>query len=85
MKNTFYFEMTDTFGDELNYCWLHRFTIVAKNIRGALIKLSKKTGYNFRSDGIHYKAKNACVAAYQIDYEPESEMLTTWIERSAKL
>jgi len=78
---TFYFEMTDTFGGELNYCWLHRFTIKAKNIRGALIKLSHETGYNFRFDGTNYKAKHACIVAYELDYELPSD----WIERSTIL
>lgn len=77
----FYFEMTDTFGGELNYCWLHRFTIEAKNLRGALIKLSRETGLNFRFDGIHYKAKNACIAAYELENEIEQD----WIDRSKKL
>ena len=55
--NTFYFEMTDTFGGDLNYCWLKRFKINAKNLKGALIKLSKETGFNFRNNGSYYKAK----------------------------
>jgi len=78
---TFYFEMTDTFGGELNYCWLHRFTVKAKNIRGALIKLSRETGFNFRSNGIDYRAMRSCVALYEIDYQVNPE----WIEKSKKL
>ena len=65
---TFYFEMTDTFGEELNYCWLHRFQIEAKSLRGAIQKLSHETGFNFRFDGNVYRAKRACIAAYQLDY-----------------
>lgn len=81
-KQIFYFEMTDTFGGELNYCWLHRFIVEAKSLRGALIKLSKETGYNFRAtNNIYYKAKNACIGLYELDYEVSSE----WIEKAAKL
>lgn len=79
-KDTFYFEMTDTFGGELNYCWLYRFSIEAKNLRGALIKLSRKTGYNFRHNGLIYKAKNACIAAYELEYIPDS----FWFDASEK-
>lgn len=73
--NTFYFEVTDTFGGELNYCWLNRFAIKAKNLRGALIKLSRHTGLNFRNNGLHYKAKKACIAAYELDYEISQDWL----------
>ena len=69
MKQTFYFEVTDTFGSGLNYCWLDRFKIEAKSLHGALIVLSKHTGLNFRNNGLYYKAKNACIGAYEIDYE----------------
>jgi hypothetical protein len=78
---TFYFEVTDTFGSELNYCWLNRFTIKAKNLKGALIKLSRYTGLNFRNNGLHYKAKRACIAAYELEWEVNQD----WIERSEAL
>jgi len=85
--NTFYFEMTDTFGGELNYCWLTRFAINAKNLKGALIKLSKETGYNFRNNGLHYKAKHACVAAYELDFCHAEYVLenTDWLDKAIKL
>lgn len=77
----FYFEMTDTFGDELNYCWCHRFVINAKSLRGALQKLSHETGFHFKNTGLHYRAKNACIAAYELDYEVDS----SWTERAKTL
>jgi hypothetical protein len=79
--NKFYFEVTDTFGYDLNYCWLHRYAIEAKNIRGALIKLSKHTGLKFRSNGSYYKAKNACIAAYELDQEIQQD----WIDKAKNL
>lgn len=79
--NNYFFEMTDTFGGELNYCWLYRFNIKAKSLRGALQKLSKETGYNFRNNGLHYKAKNACVAAYEI----ENEIDQTWLDEAKEI
>lgn len=77
----FYFEMTDTFGTDLNYCWLHRFIINAKSLRGALQKLSRETGLKFRNNGSYYKAVHACIAAYELDYEITND----WIERAKKL
>ncbi len=29
MKNHYFIEMTDTFGGEANYCWVHRFIVSA--------------------------------------------------------
>lgn len=81
MKSKYYFEMTDTFGGEKNYCWLHRFTIEAKSIRGALQKLSRETGFNFRFNGMDYSARNACVAAYELGHEVNQD----WVNRSKKL
>jgi hypothetical protein len=85
--NTFYFEMTDTFGGELNYCWLKRFKINAKNLKGALIKLSRETGFNFRNTGLHYKAKGACIAAYELDYDHAEYVTenTDWLEKAIEL
>ena len=81
-KQIFYFEMTDTFGGENNYSWIKRFAVSAKTLRGALIKLSKETGYNFRAtNNIYYKAKNACIGLYELDHEIQ----TDWLERAVKL
>ena len=68
MKRYFYFEMTDTFGGELNYSWVKRYKVKAKSTRGALQIVSRLTGYNFRKylDN-HYKAKNACIVLYEIE------------------
>jgi len=77
----FYFELTDTFGGELNYCWLHRFIVNAKSLRGALQKLSRETGFHFKNTGLYYRAKNACIAAYELDYEVDSN----WTERAKTL
>jgi hypothetical protein len=82
--NVFYFEMTDTFGGELNYCWLKRFKITAKSLRGALIKLSRETGFNFRNNGSYYQVKNACIGAYELDnFEPEFNK--SWLEKAIEL
>lgn len=84
---TFYFEMTDTFGGELNYCWIRRFKISAKNLKGALIKLSRETGFNFRNNGSYYKAKNACIGAYELDFGHAEYVTenTDWSEKAVEL
>lgn len=73
--------MTDLFESDLNYCWLHRFTVKAKNVKGALIKLSRETGLNFRKKDCYYKAKHACIGLYELEYEVDDK----WIDKSKKL
>ena len=62
----YYFEMTDTYGGESNYSWVHRFKVEAKSLHGALCKLSREVGYNFNYDGLRYNAKNACICLFDI-------------------
>jgi hypothetical protein len=76
--------MTDTFGHALNYCWLKRFKINAKNLKGALIKLSRETGLNFRNNCSYYKAKNACIGAYELEFF-EPEFNKEWLEKAIEL
>ena len=69
MPIMFKIELTDTFGGELNYTWVKRFTVKAKTMQGAICKLSRETGYAFRKNfgddsGARYDAKNACIAAW---------------------
>lgn len=45
---TFYVYITDLFGGELNYCHMDRFIVTAKSEQGALCKIAKHTGLNFR-------------------------------------
>ena len=63
----FEFEVTDTFGGEANYSWVRREVINAKSLHGALCKLAKLTGFNFRFDGARYNARNACVCAFLVE------------------
>jgi hypothetical protein len=66
---TFYFEITDTYGGEANYSWVTRVKTNAKSLHGALCKLSRDSGFNFRFDGLRYDAQNACVCAFLLDDE----------------
>ena len=46
--NTYKIEITDTFGGEANYSWVTRHEIKAKSILGAVQKLSRMSGLNWR-------------------------------------
>ena len=61
--------MTDTYGGEANYSWVQRFEVNAKTLHGALCKLSKETGYNFRFDGNRYNVKHCCICVFELDNE----------------
>ena len=77
--NQYYIEITDTFGGEANYSWIQRYKIKAKSKKGAMQKLSRSTGWNFRyeydipdeSFTSRYKVKNNCVCCF-ISYLDES-------------
>jgi hypothetical protein len=45
---TYYIYLTDLFGGDLNYCFVTKFIVTAKSERGALQKMSRLTGLNFR-------------------------------------
>ena len=66
--NIFYFELTDTFGSELNYSHVTRFKVYSKSLRGALSKVSRETGFRFNFNGTYYKAKKANIGRYR-DWE----------------
>ena len=67
----FNIELTDTFGGEANYGWVRRYTIEASSMLGAIRKLSRIEGLNFRKEYEgRYNAKGACICAF-IDYEEE--------------
>lgn len=66
-KQTFYVEVTDTFGGECNYCWVRRYAVLAATERGAMRVVGRHEGYALRSDGYHWRFNGACIAAYVVD------------------
>lgn len=36
--------ITDTFGGEANFCWVNKYKLSAKSIRGAIQKIARYTG-----------------------------------------
>lgn len=73
-KQVYYFEYTDLFGGDLNYCWLRKYAIKASTLRGAVNILSKYLGGNFRFDGDKYKSLTSCTAYYDVTYGGNSEV-----------
>jgi hypothetical protein len=78
MKNEqsfFSIEVTDTFsgGGGANYCWVRRYKLKARNIQGAISKLSKSGDFvGFRKsysagDSARYDLTAACICAF-VDY-----------------
>ncbi len=48
MKNQYFIEETDTFGGEANYCWVNRFIVSASTPRGAMRRVTARTGDKVR-------------------------------------
>ena len=73
--NNFEIEMTDTYGGDANYCWVKRYRIPAKTIRGAINKLARKYGSGWRfewSDGqtARYNLTGAAICCF-VSYSEE--------------
>ena len=76
-KNTesFYVELTDTYGGEANYNWVKRFIVRAGTFRGAISKVSKETGYSFKcvmdsGEVKRYDVNGNCICAF-VEYADE--------------
>lgn len=68
----FKIEITDTFGGEANYSWVTRHEIKAKSMLGAVQKLSRLSGLNWRKacdygDSSRYDSKSGATCAF-IEY-----------------
>ena len=65
-KQTYFVEVTDTFGGDANYSWVNRFLVRAVSMRGAISKVTRETGYHARvrydcGDVTRYDATSACI------------------------
>ena len=77
-KQVFYFEHTDLFGGECNYCWLNRFAVMASSERGAVNVLSRHIGLRHRFDGMKYVSSSGCTAFYLVDWELTEEAIADY-------
>jgi len=73
-KPLFFIEVTDVHGGEANYSWVTRHLIRAKSELGAIQWLSKRTGINWKFDGLRYNSKSGATCAF-IDRWDEDEQV----------
>lgn len=72
MKQLYMVEITDTFSGEANYSWVTHHVISAKSERGAVNRLSRLSGINWRKDyAERYNSVSGAICAFVNDYEPE--------------
>jgi len=65
MKNHYFVEMTDTFGGDANFCWVNRFIVRASSPRGAMRRVTARTGDYVRDVGCdRWDAVGACVCYF---------------------
>ena len=78
-KHIFFVEVTDTFGGESNYSWVHRFKVHANTERGAMRKVANKIGSSGvrkvwdSGDAQRWDWSNACICAFVMGYEDQAE------------
>lgn len=77
-QETFFVELTDTYGGEANYSFVHRFLVKASSSRGAIRKAAKETGYSGRvrlsydcGDHTRHNVANACLCFFTSYVAPE--------------
>jgi hypothetical protein len=80
MRSIFFVEVTDTYGGEANYSWVHRFKVHANTARGAIRKVrqsmslpSAKCDSNY-GDMIRYNFRNTAICAFVSGYENQAEV-----------
>lgn len=56
-KEFFFVEITDTFGGEANFSWITRLKVKARTMRGAVCKVARETGLNWRAVGDYGDSK----------------------------
>ena len=67
--NIYFIEVTDTFGGQANYGYVTRFALRAKSVRGAILRLARTTGLNWRyvadyGDQSRYDTKSGNTCAF---------------------
>jgi hypothetical protein len=67
----YFVEITDTYGGEANYSWVTRHKVEAASIRGAIWKISRASGLNWRKswdaggvEGARYDSKSGATCLF---------------------
>ena len=76
-KQSFFVEVTDTYGGEANYCWANRYKVSATSFRGAIGKVARLSGLKFRNAGDYgdlarYNARRAAICAFVSYWDDDS-------------
>lgn len=77
MKQTFFIEITDTFGGEANYSWVTRHKVKASTIRGAIVRLNKDSGLGFHrvydlGHSVRYDSHSGATCAFIEPWDDET-------------
>ena len=64
MKNLYYVEIADMLGGEANYSWVTRHVVRAKSERGAVNAMSRRSGMNWRYDGLKHLSKSGATCMF---------------------
>lgn len=85
MQNFYFVEITDTFAGEANYSWVTRLKVKAKTTRGAVYKVAKHTGLQWRKDGdyggmLRYNSKSGATCFFISDWEEEEQGMYSYKE-----
>ena len=75
MKDIFFVEVTDTFGGEANYCWVHRYRVRAATAMGAARKVAQYRGEAIRNAmrDTRWDVVGACIC-YFVDDDPRFDL-----------
>lgn len=73
-KNVYFVEITDTFGGEANYSWATRHKIHANTMRGAVNKLAKYSGMQWKvnsnyDDMMRYDSKSGATCFFICEFD----------------
>lgn len=76
----YFFEVTDTFGGEANYCWVRRYKVAACTMVGALRKVSRHEGFsnnlriNYGGEPVRWDVKGAAICIFGEVWEEQSHV-----------
>ena len=74
-KNTYLFEVTDTFGGDANYSWVRRYTVHATSMSGALRMVNREEGFGrlTKVTEDRWDVPGCCICILGSDHEGEPQ------------
>ena len=85
MKNFYFVEITDTYSGEANYSWVTRLKVKASTMRGAINKVAKHTGIQWRKEGgygdmLRYNSKSGATCFFILDWQDDEHDMYSYKE-----